>query len=73
MTLEKMKMEAMELIKKKDEEFGESWSDDTEEIANIMVEFRRLTTDKIFEIMERSTPNRCRYKKWEERVMELCE
>ena len=68
-----IKQEAIDLIKRKDEEVGEGWSDDTEEIANIMVEFRRRTTNQIMKIMEAGTPNRRYYKGWEERVMELCE
>ena len=72
MKKKKMK-EAMDLIKKKDEELGEGWSDDTEEIAKIMVDFRDRTTSQIMKIMEKGTPNRRYYKGWEERVMELCE
>jgi len=66
------KKQALELIRKKDEEFGEGWSNDIEEIARLMVEFQNSTLKDIKQIMENSTPNRRYYKGWEERVLDLC-
>ena len=62
------KQRAIELIRKKEEDLGRGWSDDTEEIAMVMVEFQNETLAKIKKIIENGTPNRGKYKGWEERV-----
>lgn len=40
-----LKSLALDMIRQKDEEEGESWSNDTEAIAEIMVEFHKRTNE----------------------------
>lgn len=64
--------EARDMIAAKDAESGESWSDDSEAIAKLMVAFAKSYTDLILSEIIVHTANRHKYKQWEKRVVEIC-
>lgn len=64
--------EAKAMIAVKDAESGESWSNDSEAIAELMVAFAKSYTDLILSEITVHTSNRRYWKQWEKRVVEIC-
>lgn len=65
--------EAFEMIKAKDEQMGESWSNDTGSIADMIVEFHKSKCKEMREIIRKGTVNRRYYKDWEIDIMYMLE
>ena len=51
------KEEALEMIRQKDLKYGESWSDDSSAIADIMVEFFQQETKRLSDIVDKYLHN----------------
>jgi hypothetical protein len=66
---ENSRVKALELIRDWDKTRGEYWSNDSEAIADIMVEFLSLQNEEILDIIYRSTKNRSSYKLWERKII----
>lgn len=65
--------EAFEMIKAKDKSEGESWSDDTGAIADMIVEFHKNKCAEMLEVIKKGTVNRRYYKGWETILMDMLE
>lgn len=63
---------AKDLIAKWDVEKGEQWSNCSDEIADIMVEFMEDQNNQIVSIFKKATKNRRWYKNWEKKILKLC-
>ena len=70
---EKRIEQAKSIIKKWDNKYGESWSNDSDAIALVMIEFAEQQKSEIFEIIDKNTRNRKHYKGWERLIMDICE
>lgn len=64
--------EAFSLVKEWDLEKGESWSNDSFAIAEIMGLYAQKKLDEILRIILKNTKNRKKYKNWEEQIICLC-
>ena len=64
--------EALQFVRRIDESEGPAWSEDSEAIAKNIAKFSKIITDEIADIVEKSTPNRRYFKKWEIRILKMC-
>lgn len=68
----KLRDRAITVIRKMDEEQGESWSNDTAALVTLLETFTQEHLDKVLDIMDRGTRQRRWPKAWEENIKTFC-
>lgn len=71
-TFEMLFDEMLEVVKAKNDEEGEGWSDDSYEIAKFVTSKILNRLNAIETIMDKGTRNRTRMKQWENKILDIC-